>query len=409
MTHDHVKFFLNYGYFPREFNQTIHFNCIDEDFSERSRKDLSKVAAELFLESISKLYKSNERHLVPLSGGFDSRVILSALMRFTEAKNIYAYSYGAKGTLDYEIGRKLAQKIGVNHLSFDMQSYQFDIEDLLYNSNAIKQQTVLFHNPPLSIIDSLFENFHCWSGIIGDVVAGSAFSYNSSKNQSGAILKYLDTKKYAIDAEPSSNESLKNFISNSILSGNTNLTLDEKLVLTERYENFYKPIICSGNMVFNKPFVNSKFSDFMFNLPVTLRENCKLYYEFIKFFDPELYAFPVKKMLGLSMEASQLAFHYHKSKIRIKKKIGMDKIRLDTNYFDFNYKYFNESKFERLVNDQIYDLNQRGIIDYIDLDSVIEQFAAGKVSVETIKTLVSLEVHLKNGLTLDSGIDGGLC
>jgi hypothetical protein len=409
VTHDHVKFFLNYGYFPREFNQSIHFNCIDEDFTERSRKDLSKVASELFLESISNLYKPNERHLVPLSGGFDSRVILSALMKFTESKNIYAYSYGAKGTLDYEIGRKLAQKIGINHLSFDMQSYQFALDDLLYNSNAIKQQAVLFHNPPLSIIDSLFENFHCWSGIVGDVVAGSAFSYRSSKNESEAIEKYLTSKKYSPDAKDSNVECFKNFIGNNFCSGNTSLTLDEKLIFTERYENFYKPTICAGKLIFNQPFVNSKFSDFMFNLPAEFRKGCNLYYDFIKDFDPKLYAFPVKRMLGLSMDASKLAFEYNRSKIRVKQKIGLEKIRLDTNYFDFRYKYFNDSRFERLINEQIYDLNERNVIDYVDLNEIIKRFSAGAASEATIKTLVSLEVHLKNGLALESNIDGGLC
>lgn len=409
MTHDHVKFFLNYGYFPREFNPSIHFDSIDEDFSERSREELSKVASELFLENISNLYKPNEKHLVPLSGGFDSRIILSALMKFTESKNIYAYSYGAKGTLDYEIGRKLAQKIGINHLSFDMQSYQFDLDDLLYNSNAMKQQAVLFHNPPLSIIDNLFENFHCWSGIVGDVVGGSAFSYRSSKNESEAIIKYLTSKKYSPDANDSNVECFKNLIGNNFCSGNTSLTLDEKLIFTERYENFYKPVICAGKMKFQKPFVNNRFSDFMFNLPVEFREGCNLYHNFIKEFNPELYSFPVKKRLGLSMDSSALAFEYNRSKIRIKQKFGLEKIRSDTNYFDFRYKYVNDSRFKKLINEQIHELNERDVINFFDLNEVINRFSAGTVSEATLKTLVSLEVHLKNGLTIESNIGGDLC
>jgi hypothetical protein len=240
-------------------------------------------------------------------------------------------------------------------------------------------------------------------------VAGSAFSYRSSKNESEAIEKYLTSKKYSPDAKDSNVECFKNFIGNNFCSGNTSLTLDEKLIFTERYENFYKPTICAGKLIFNQPFVNSKFSDFMFNLPAEFRKGCNLYYDFIKDFDPKLYAFPVKRMLGLSMDASKLAFEYNRSKIRVKQKIGLEKIRLDTNYFDFRYKYFNDSRFERLINEQIYDLNERNVIDYVDLNEIIKRFSAGAASEATIKTLVSLEVHLKNGLALESNIDGGLC
>ena len=203
MIQEYLRFFLTYGYFPKKATQTVQFNNYSFEYDNCSIDELGIEASKLFHENIDNLYKSNEKHLVPLSGGFDSRAILATLLKFTEAKNIYSYSFGAKDTLDYEIGRDLAQKLGVNHISFDLQSYHYSLEDLLYQSSAVNKQTFLFHNPPLEAVDTLFNEFTIWSGIVGDIVAGSALPTKPSKTIKEAISKYLNNKKYCNKSDKS--------------------------------------------------------------------------------------------------------------------------------------------------------------------------------------------------------------
>lgn len=265
MTQDYINFFLTFGYFPKQAEQTIEFNDYELNYAEYSLDELGKKASDLFVANIEKLYNPNELHLIPL----DSRAILAGLLKFTEAKNIYAFSYGTKGTLDYEIGRKVAQELGINHISFELQNYEYTLD----HSNSVKKQTLLFHNPPTKQIDTLFKDFAVWSGIVGDVVGGSAVPDTYSKSFNDARLRYLSKKTY-----------LKKHIVNNVNVFEKLLLIDEpqhkslisndeKVIYLERFEKFYKPVIECGENKFLEPFVNSEFTDLMFNAPVEYRKS----------------------------------------------------------------------------------------------------------------------------------------
>ena len=85
MTEKYIKFFLRYGYFPSKTDNTIKFNNYNWNFNNFSIEENSKKAAELFIKNAESIFNSKENHLVPLSGGLDSRTILYTLLKFTEA------------------------------------------------------------------------------------------------------------------------------------------------------------------------------------------------------------------------------------------------------------------------------------------------------------------------------------
>jgi len=77
------------------------------------------------MNEISKLFISGKKHVVPISGGLDSRAILASLLKFTEAANIYTYTFGTPSTFDYEIGNLIAKETGTMHTSFPLNDYIF--------------------------------------------------------------------------------------------------------------------------------------------------------------------------------------------------------------------------------------------------------------------------------------------
>jgi len=406
MTQEYIRFFLTYGYFPKKAIQTIQFDNYSFEYENFSIDELGQEASRLFHENISDLYKSNERHLVPLSGGFDSRGILATLLKFTEAKNIYSYSFGAQNTLDYEIGRNLAQSLGINHISFDLQSYDYSLDDLLYQSSSVNKQTFLFHNPPLQVVDTLFGGFHIWSGIVGDIVAGSAIPKNPSKTMKEAIYNYLKTKKYCKDSLLNSGQEFDDFIFFKSFDQSTKLSLDEKLLFTERYENSYKPHVCPGKQLYLEPFINSKFTDFMFNSPRELHDDFSIYYAMLNHIDSKLFNYPSKKKMGLSINSSEFKVKYMRARSKVRQNFKFEKIPINTNYFDFNIKINSDIKFKQLIKEQIFDLSQRDLVEFMDLKDIFNRYTNGVVSPEMIKTLVALEVHLKNGKKLPNRLEG---
>lgn len=72
-------------------------------------------------------------------------------------------------------------------------------------------------------------------------------------------------------------DDFKDFIFIDEFSNKTNLTLDEKIIFTERYNNSYKPHICFGEFNYKLPFLNSEWTDFMFNLPKKLKQDKLLF------------------------------------------------------------------------------------------------------------------------------------
>ncbi len=401
MTNKYIKFFLRYGYFPRKQENTINFNNYNYDYDTYSLDENAIKAANLFIDNVEKLFDKSQNHLVPLSGGLDSRTILFTLLKFTEAKNIYSYSFGVKGTLDYEIAANLAKELGINHIAFDLQQYHYDINDLIEHSTFVGKQTFLFHNPPIRQINHMFKDFDVWSGIVGDVVAGSALPINQSSSFDDSINSYLAKKTYSKD--DILNDDFKEFIFIDKFSNKTNLTLDEKIIFTERFNNSYKPHICFGEFDYKLPFLNSEWTDFMFNLPKVLKRDKLLFLKMLPNIDNKIYDAPIKSKFGCKLNDSELSVLFKRIENKINNKLG--KIPVGTNYFDFNIKFNTDNSFSNLITEQIVDLNNRNIIDFLDLTKIISMYKNNKVSSELIKTLVSLEIHLKNGKKLPNSMD----
>lgn len=401
MTNKYIKFFLRYGYFPRKQENTINFNNYNYDYDTYSLDENAIKAANLFIDNVEKLFDKSQNHLVPLSGGLDSRTILFTLLKFTEAKNIYSYSFGAKGTLDYEIASSLAKSLGINHIAFDLQQYKYDLEDLIYHSNAVNQQTFLFHNAPLRQVDRIFKDFTIWSGILGDAVAGSAMPQNKTNNLKVATQNYLNKKTYAKDSIL--NDNYEDFIFLSEFDTKSKLTNDEKIIFTERYHNSYKPHICPGINNYKEPFLNSEWTDFMFNLPNNLKENKILFYKMLPQIDKDIFDFPIKNKLGCNFYDSN--FKVFSKRVINKIKAKFNNVPMGTNYFDFNIKFNLDNSFSKLIIEQMKDLNSRNIIDFLNITKIISDYQRSEITSELVKTLVALEIHLKNGKKLPNSMD----
>jgi len=185
MNRCNLKSFLKLGYFLDYINKDIAIDVSNIDkqkYQNASETELIELGSRLWRESIASNFKTNQKHLVPISGGLDSRAVLAGLLEHTEAKNIYTYTFGTPSTLDYDIGNYVAKKLGTNHTSFDLTKHMYKQEELEDISKRIQHQTVLFHHWPVWEVDKLFDTCTQWSGFMGDPIAGSHLLTNPSKN-----------------------------------------------------------------------------------------------------------------------------------------------------------------------------------------------------------------------------------
>jgi hypothetical protein len=187
--------FLKLGYFLDYKNPRyqLKFDSIEKDkYEDAGEEELIELGIGLFNNAISKKYKKNQKNVVPLSGGLDSRAILGSLLHHTEASNIKTYTFGTPGTYDYEIGKQIAQKLGTNHISLDLTKEKYIMDDLLEMSKRVNHQTVLFHHPPVSHLDNLIGDSIVWSGAIIDVFFGRHKHIRISDNEIEAKRNFIE-------------------------------------------------------------------------------------------------------------------------------------------------------------------------------------------------------------------------
>ena len=92
-------------------------------------KKLSIITLEIFEKLINK--HQNKTIVIPLSGGYDSRLIISALYHLN-AKNIVCYSYGKKNNFEAKVAKSIADKLNYPwffvELSNKLQRINFNSE-----------------------------------------------------------------------------------------------------------------------------------------------------------------------------------------------------------------------------------------------------------------------------------------
>jgi hypothetical protein len=113
-----------------------------------------------------------------------------------------------------------------------------------------------------------------------------------------------------------------------------------------------------------------------------------------------LESYKTKTNFGLPLEASKSAVY---AKRVIDKLLRLTKLSSGKgiNYLDFNEKIRTKNDLRDVICSNVMDLKQRDIIDWIDIEVILNNHLANKSNhADALIVLASLEVHLKSGVTL---------
>ena len=403
--------FLQLGHFMK-------YRCpeMDQfDFSELDRQkyndtDESVLLDEMeqtFFKSIQAHFKSDQKHLIPLSGGLDSRALLAALLEFTDVKNISTYTFGVPKTFDYEIGNSIARECGTNHTSYCLDDYPYSIDYLIEMSQLLENQTLLFFHPPYKAIENKYQNHHVWSGWLADFLAG--FQCLTATNP-------FHTKEIAMEWYIAFCKMVR---STSLINGDESsyshywtwnteyedkMRWDDQLVLYNRQCKYTRPQLLVGDLNYVTPFLDPLYYNFFLSLPDRYRHNQYLYKKYLYKRFPKLFNIPTKKNLNLPINYGSILINlkkYYIKMIKLGNRLTPKIVDPTLNYMDFKHKLRYDNNFRTLIHRLLIDLMARKILDWLDIRSIWEEHQK-KMSNHTyaILTLASLEVHLKAGLDL---------
>lgn len=390
--------FLKLGYYLDYTNSKFKFDYSNIDkkkYVNYEKEELISIGSNLLLNAITSRYKGNQRNIVPISGGLDSRAVLSGLLMCTDAQKIETYTFGTPGTLDYEIGNYIAKKIGTRHTSFSLDQYNYSTEDLIDISKRVDNQTVLFHHPPIKIIKDIYGGSVFWSGFLGETVAGAHLPSVEINNLTEAIKYFIKKNTFVKSIDLRSPEN-KNFETMILYSANYNKNINpvERIDFDNRQAKYIAPHVLMKGFEYVTPLADKDWFDFMLSLDNTYRYNQNLYKRILSETFPFEFSLKTKTNFGLPLSASKFEIfikraHSKMNRILIGKNVNI-------NYLDFNNEIRENKVFNKTIYENLSDLENRKIVNWVDLNKIWQDHMNKNADyADAILVLCSLEIQMK--------------
>lgn len=359
-----------------------------------------KLATRETLEKSQSSYQA-----LQLSGGYDSRAILGALLEELNADQIVTLTFGTPGSPDYEIPKDLARHTGVRHEQLDATSLDWDAEAISeYVGSAFKRLPAAFVleryiNYRLRMIVGPEVEF--WVGFLGDTLAGAHLPAAPNRTWQSAMDRFLrknhrsrSTRLTRSDWDP------RLILPQQPLVDPTLVNLDDQLDIAIRQASLIE-IPWShfrDRYIFNHPVWKS----FMLALPWHERANgSRLYLDVLARAYPKLSAFPVqggRKRPGMRVDILRLPALLLFQWQRVARRTSLPWAReKDVMRFDYGNDLRGHSSHSVLVRALTFQFAERGLVSLRDVEELWRSHMDGKNRHEgAIMNMAGLEANLRS-------------
>lgn len=345
-------------------------------YADISEEKLLTQTHQTLLTVVEEGYRQDKNIVLALTGGLDSRLLLGALLEVTEAKNIFAFSWGFKNSYDYEIGKILGKKVGLKHYSYDLNSIPFGVNELQRFAELSDCNTNLFEQPPVQLIQRDFSSHTQWYGMLGGTASGSnlpdswletpeSFYLLNERKRTGR----LSDVAYSVMGESIGVEDVKNLLKDyKVIS-------HDMIDIYNHHERLIAHTVFFKGNKYCIPFASDEWLGLTLSLPSSFRNRKRyLLIEIIRKFYSELAKVPSANNKGLPLTAQKGEMFFLKLKDRLRvKNTGLRKKFLelsnlskskDWSYLLDDYLLKKDIGFEKLNKAAECLLNESNRIDH---------------------------------------------
>ena len=403
-THDtgpSLRSFLRLGFFlDGEPTVKIDLSRVDPSrYVGMDDADLIREHERLLRQAVMRRFKPDRQHLVPLSGGLDSRAILAVLLEATDAANLHTCTFGTPGSLDYDIGCQLARQLGTVHEALPLSATRYDRGKLLEASRRVRHQTVLFHHPPLDVWDDLYGDHLVWSGFLGDKLAESP-RVELSDAQARATFLAINTYVRSTELTDGNDAALHRILQRD--ETRSRLWLEEELNVRFRQQRFIAPHVLALGFDYATPLADADLVDFMLSVPTAMRRGGALYRRFLVASFPELFQIRTKANEGLPLTAGRAHVLARRAGRKVVRSFPALKRRFRdpmVNFLPWGDAFRERSDLRSLATDCLEALSERGLVDSDSIRGLLKRRLEGEADhSDALIVLASLELHLEAGL-----------
>ena len=415
--------FLHYGYVPtpNSYSQKGPVTVFDWSSLNHHRPMSEMGEDELVTTGVAALRESfadtrGRLHVVPLSGGLDSRAILGGLLERVEPAQIMTVTFGIPGAMDFEVGATVARSMGLPHVALNLEDVELTVDGLLRTAHAMDRWTFLFDAFFNRIVTETFgRDAVYWSGFMGDPLAGSHLSADPSPSWEEARRRFAGKNRFVKDVSLTPPElraeevlPLKPLLPPGILE------FDEQLDFIVRQGAYVYPTVLAPGFDVRTPFLAPTWVNFMLNVPRHLRMNKTLYRKILADSFPSLFALPTGDRHGAPggggslMSTSRGLLSGIRSVLKNQLPGSVSSILDRTvwpglgifsrvNYIDFDVALQSRPAYRQMMKELIAALQERITLDWLDLEQLWKRALQARPGSGTaIALLGALEIFIRS-------------
>jgi hypothetical protein len=406
------ELYLYFSYLPKFSEASLQWlNCdFENDFGKGVDKEAWWVSegVKAFKETMKAEIAStnvNATHILPLSGGLDSRAILGGLLENLPKSQIVAATYGIPGTWDLEIAQTITREFGIRHEVFNLQDEKWEIDQLLASATRLKNPVSVHQSHVRQKINNHFGS-DCvyWSGLMGDSLAGSDLPKTPSQDKTEAVRRHINlypTHHYKdqIFQEKIITKAVSECSWDRIKQ--TKYTLDQQLDFGVRQRLLTQQIVLFNGFIFKTPFLSSLWTNFISNVPCQWFQDKHLYKRVIRESFQELWKLPSGSTFGRPISASKFEIFLGRVIAKLKPYIvPKDPYRSHprTNYINWTESLRHKGNLQSSVRETLESLKHRAIFRNAELDTWwLDHLNRKKDYTVLLMNLSSLELLLQAG------------
>lgn len=354
-------------------------------------------------------------HIMPLSGGLDSRAVLGGLLENVPTSQIVAATYGFPGSWDLEIATTLARRYSLRHEVFDLTDEKWDIDELIKAGKRLTQPVSIYQSYVRQKITNCFGN-DCvyWSGYMGDALGWMEIPV-PNKNRHDAVeflLGPLITKNYgSVEFHRRIvNMALTEFPWDQMAKSQSRYGMDLQLQIGVQQQQLTGPIVLVPGYSFVAPFLNKRWVDYSSRIPFKWLFDRRLMKKIVHTAYGELSKFPTTGTAGMRVDASLPEIYLGKAIAKIRPYIQRRDPYFShprTNYINWGEALRHKTPLQETVYTTLQELKKRAIFDNKELDAWWHDHLNRKKNYATLlMNLSSLELLLKAGVMSPGGGSG---
>lgn len=289
---------------------TQYFYYKINELNKKIEKEIFEEMYNLYDEAVKRLikYANGKKIVIPLSGGYDSRLIAYHL-RKNNYNNVVCYTYGRKNNPEYNTAKKVAE-----FLNFELHFIEYKTKDMrkkYYNKKEYSKMADYFgrgiSTPVIQewiAIDKLIsskiidKNCIVAPGFLGDFLAGGEvkeeFLLDKNSSTTNQIKDYILKKSYAYSKfnknqeklfEQEISKTLEIDLNNKKISKNKAVELLENFDLKEREAKYISNAVRVYDYYFLKwylVYIDINLMNYFENIDSIIKCNRKLYKKYIQ-------------------------------------------------------------------------------------------------------------------------------